>query len=504
MAKTDTTVEVTETELRVEVDAQELPNIDELLSEVALLKSKLENAQSICEDLRSENEELKKSRQALSLEIMDLTKALFEEAGGMVAEEARARAKLEETRIKLKGELENTKEYLRLEKQQLFELRERLSKERLQQAIGGTFNRCGLFNVLTNEPFSHRYFPILFPTARSDLRHKYQSASSAFWDGLSQKFETEEVREFSKFVGRISELDAENILKHHYVKRICEEDVGPCLNFPFKPRPFMKKLILAMLRNFCSIERVSIQERPGSKIESNRIIDSARTVTSKASSIISSDESVMAVDLEMVDVDYGSIQTNVTQLTTIVNSGNSLTATSISASPGDRLRGIMSHFTTSVSSLPESLLPGPEASPSKDSKPLDCPKFCSLCGQPGERLKYRFRISDTDNWNYIDRGCRLRLVAAGHFFTFLRHLRAGLHANRPILDLYYDTLQFRRLMFYARLHSAATAYFIQSDYEAFLEIVEKNWALVKEVETSIGDKGAANEQALGYGIIISN
>ena len=103
--------------------------LETLQAECNSLKSRLDGSQSLYEDERAENEELKKSRLALSSEIMDLTKALFEEANGMVAEEAKARAKLELTRRKLEGELEATKEHLLLEKQQLFELRDRFSRE---------------------------------------------------------------------------------------------------------------------------------------------------------------------------------------------------------------------------------------------------------------------------------------------------------------------------------------------------------------------------------------
>ena len=259
------------------------------------------------------------------------------------------------------------------------------------------------------------------------------------------------------------------MLSQPFLKRICEADVAPCLNFEFKPRPYVKKVASAMLRNTCSIEKLkeplghhSGEPSPASERNQTRL-------TSQTPSILSSDESII-VDLDMVGVDYCC--NNATAAMASV----SISEASSPIKPGDRLRGLMSHFTTSVSSLPETLLASQSNgvtswSANNEIAPSGS-KYCSLCGSSTGPLKYRFRINDKDSWNFIDNLCRKRLVAAGHFFTFLRHLRSGLHSNRPILDLYYDSLHYRRMMFYARLDPAATAFFIQSDLEAYLDLFE--------------------------------
>ncbi|KAG0239050.1 GDP/GTP exchange factor Sec2p-domain-containing protein [Mortierella sp. GBAus27b] len=74
---------------------------------------------------------------------------------------------------------------------------------------------------------------------------------------------------------------------------------------------------------------------------------------------------------------------------------------------------------------------------------------CQTCGRPGP-LTHRYRIATTDEWSFIDRFCRDRLVAACEFYIFIRNIRAGLYASRSIEDLYSECLRLRLQMFYAR------------------------------------------------------
>ncbi|KAF9109816.1 RAB3A interacting protein [Mortierella sp. AM989] len=74
---------------------------------------------------------------------------------------------------------------------------------------------------------------------------------------------------------------------------------------------------------------------------------------------------------------------------------------------------------------------------------------CQTCGRPGP-LSHRYRIATSDDWSFIDRFCRDRLVAVCEFYIFIRNVRAGLYANRAIEDLYSECLRLRLQMFYAR------------------------------------------------------
>ena len=74
---------------------------------------------------------------------------------------------------------------------------------------------------------------------------------------------------------------------------------------------------------------------------------------------------------------------------------------------------------------------------------------CQTCGRSGP-LSHRYRIASLDEWSFIDRFCRDRLVAVCEFYIFIRNIRAGLYASRSIEDLYSESLRFRLQMFYAR------------------------------------------------------
>ncbi|KAG0034404.1 Guanine nucleotide exchange factor (GEF) which may activate RAB8A and RAB8B [Podila clonocystis] len=74
---------------------------------------------------------------------------------------------------------------------------------------------------------------------------------------------------------------------------------------------------------------------------------------------------------------------------------------------------------------------------------------CQCCGRSGP-LTHRYRIATSDEWSFIDRFCRDRLVAACEFYIFIRNIRAGLYSTRTIEDLFSESLRLRLQMFYAR------------------------------------------------------
>ncbi|KAG0326213.1 RAB3A interacting protein [Dissophora globulifera] len=74
---------------------------------------------------------------------------------------------------------------------------------------------------------------------------------------------------------------------------------------------------------------------------------------------------------------------------------------------------------------------------------------CQTCGRSGP-LTHRYRIATSDEWSFIDRFCRDRLVAVCEFYIFVRNIRAGLYSSRAIEDLYSESLRLRLQMFYAR------------------------------------------------------
>lgn len=470
-----------------------------LQQECVSLGARIEDLHGKLLDQSEVNGELKQAKQALSDEIMELTKALFEEANGMVAAEAKARAHLEGTRRNLEAELKVTKEHLRLEKLQLFELRNRMhslecsGKETTAVAYAAATTVSPPFSSPVHAVFDKsrylailqlKYFKDLLPSHRFDSRTKYDGPSSAIWDDIISKgLDRELFRSFAKFVEQCGELDDAAFLAHPLIRKIYDFEVTPCLTFEFKPKPFLARVVSAMLCNTCTIERIRTK--------------SASTLPAPASHSRQSSLSGYSVaDLQMDDP-------NALQLSSPVKSAAS--PPPAPHEPANRLRGIVSHFTASVSSLPETLLANMQSGSSTEaSDPLAPPlsagetaKYCCLCGRTSSLdatghapLAFRVRLSDLDPWMSIDGDCRQRLVAVGHYFTFLRHLRSGLFFNRPVIDLYYDLLHFRRNMFYTRLGTGATAFFLQSDFEQFLAQIESR--ILNEPEHAV--PGARVEQ----------
>ncbi|KAF9192426.1 RAB3A interacting protein [Haplosporangium sp. Z 767] len=74
---------------------------------------------------------------------------------------------------------------------------------------------------------------------------------------------------------------------------------------------------------------------------------------------------------------------------------------------------------------------------------------CQTCGRSGP-LSHRYRIATSDEWSFIDRFCRDRMVAVCEFYIFIRNIRAGLYTTRTTEDLYSESLRLRLQMFYAR------------------------------------------------------
>ncbi|KAJ1827951.1 hypothetical protein LPJ56_001374 [Coemansia sp. RSA 2599] len=90
------------------------------------------------------------------------------------------------------------------------------------------------------------------------------------------------------------------------------------------------------------------------------------------------------------------------------------------------------------------------------------PRGCQACGREGQ-CSYRFRMGTKadSEWIQIDNACRDRLVAVCEFYGFVRYLRQGIFASRPVIDLYMETIRLRLCMFYARI--GAYGYAVELD-----------------------------------------
>lgn len=402
---------------------------EQLVDENQFLKAKLEEMARKLAEAEEVNQELLEAKALLSDEIVDLTKVLFEEANGMVANEVRARTVLEQSRRKLQSELEQTKDRLRDESQQLSELKQRLydmsfgpstvslNGSSLPTAKEGPSASGGMELLLR----SGNYFDALFPTRRFNSKLRCNGHNAAVWEEVIRSLDVRTFKAFARFLEVVGTLDDEAVLGSPFVKHIYEDDVVPCLGFDAKPKTFAKKVVQAMFRNTCTIERISASSPLPSPIHGSPCPPSSAGEVHPGDS------------------------------TTTLNSVMSELALSFTALPD--IFVLDSNYRLAAERL---------ASPAPSTT-----RHCSLCGLavPADMSQplYRFRLAEKDPVMLVDEDCRSRLVAAAEFYTFLRHLRRGLFANRPIIDLYYELMHYLRNMFYAR--TSSTSFFIQSDHE---------------------------------------
>lgn len=419
------TVEIIETSKNYE----DIENTTDLAEQNRLLKAKIQELSRKLGEAEEVNQELTQAKTLLSDEIVDLTKVLFEEANGMVANEVKARIQLEQARRKLQVELDAAKDRLRVESQQLQELKQKLyeiAQENSSVSLNSvmtpsngedrTANFVATFDLLTR---SGNYFDLFLPERRFTSKIKCNGVNSALWDEIVRSLDMTTFQSFSKFLENIGQFDDEALLGTPFVKKIYENDVVPCLSFESKPKTFIKKMVWSMFKNICTIDVVS----PSSPLPSP--VGKASPVPSRSSTPC-------------------SIQTE--------HSG---------------LNNMMSELASSFSALPD-LFTVEQARIDRPAK-SNPSKYCYLCGsvicRDMDQRLYRLRLSEKDEHFVIDDSCRNKLVAVAEFYTFLRHLRKGLFSNRPIIDLYFDILHYLRSMFYARTHSVA--FFAQSDFEIF-------------------------------------
>lgn len=408
-----------------------------LLAENEALRVKLETIEKKLADTQEVNDELKQAKQALSDEILDLTKVLFEEANGMVANEVRARAQLESSKRKLQNELDAIQDRLRIESQQLKELKQKLyatsnnsSNTSLSSVPSKNIDELPIYSSINFD--NANYFEILFSERRFSSRTKCNLPGGASWRKIIGSVDVSLFDSFTKFLEVIGKLNDESFIGNPFVKRVCEIDVVPCLSFECKPKPFIKSVVFAMLKNNCIIETINQSSVVGSPV-------SARSLSNTESQQISP------------KVEFDTYDTVSTPL----------------ADSSAKFFSLMSELTISLSSIAE-----PAFSPAvTDSQSKKCqPCLCALCGSKldaaDERHQYKFRLSDKDIPMTIDGFCREKLVAVAEFFTFLRHLRRGLFASRPIIDLYFEVLHYRRSMFYAR--TGSLTFFLASDLDSLI------------------------------------
>lgn len=345
--------------------------------------------------------EIQHSKDMVENELEDLSRRLFEEANGMVANEKREKHNLEVAQKHLENQLAETRERLAAEQMQLQELR--LKMEAMQDFDNeqhhhhhtlsngnSTFingndtngsNRNSDISLSMNGSINGDGADVrgmkdlagLFPDHTTD-HHQQQQQDMDPWPGL----DTMLLDEFADFVKLRTSVPLKKLHNIPFMKHCQLEDVDPCLRFGAHSRLSARKVNDAIVMNTCFIE-----EAPAGFAE---------------------EQSKRPVDAPLK-----------------ISAGKSM---------------IWERFSSSSSNNQAGVFAG-----------------CQACGRSNDAvssLPYRFRISYFDDWACIDRYCRDRLVAVCEFYVFIRNVRQGYYNSRTTTDLYQEAMRLRLQMFYAR------------------------------------------------------
>ncbi|CAO3609188.1 unnamed protein product [Cunninghamella echinulata] len=345
--------------------------------------------------------EIQHSKDMVENELEDLSRRLFEEANGMVANEKREKHNLEIAHKHLENQLAETRERLVAEQMQLKELRLKMQEmQEIQQqqpssslssslldtdhhhqksnrtsVDGKTINSINSGIEKGSEDRGLKDLAGLLPQHQSDNSSRHSSDS----DNTSQNDPWSDMddmllNEFAEFVKFGTSMPLKKLHSIPFMKHCQLEDVDPCLRFGAHSRLSARKINDAIVMNTCFIE-----ESPAG---------------------FADEQARRPVDLPLK-----------------ISAAKSM---------------IWERFS---SSSQNTIFSG-----------------CQACGRSNDSpLPYRFRISYFDDWACIDRYCRDRLVAVCEFYVFIRNVRQGYYSSRSMFDLYQEAMRLRLQMFYARM-----------------------------------------------------
>ncbi|KAI9486160.1 MAG: hypothetical protein EXX96DRAFT_472255 [Benjaminiella poitrasii] len=178
---------------------------------------------------KQEAERAQRAKQDVENELEELSRRLFEEANGMVADEKRQKHALTVQHEHLRRELDSCRAQMEAEEEQLRELKEKMQQQQQQQTTGAGDQR-----------------------ARRDMANLLGQRLSCDDDHqvVTDPAILEEFREFVE-----SDVPLRKMNSIPYLKTSVMDDVEPCLRFA---RLSAKKLCEAIANNSCFIEEAPI------------------------------------------------------------------------------------------------------------------------------------------------------------------------------------------------------------------------------------------------------
>ncbi|KAG9286760.1 hypothetical protein G9A89_012310 [Geosiphon pyriformis] len=197
--------------------------------------------------------ELQHSKDMVEGELEELSRSLFEQANGMVAQEAKQRYESEVQRRLLENQLQETRERLTAESSQLQELRERMEKMVQQQpetdsrrssnhsdpSFRASIDLAELFGLRERSPDAAAILPP--PTGE---------------DGFG--IDEELLAEFKDFLIQSPSVRIQKIHTIPFMRHCLDEDIDPCMRFGNNPRVSPRRIVDAIVANTCCIEEAPL------------------------------------------------------------------------------------------------------------------------------------------------------------------------------------------------------------------------------------------------------
>lgn len=256
--------EISDLEVRVQEEqariAQQLEEIEALQSTVADVEQRLGVKDSEFRALQSDMEmlndkyvdeiervaEIQHSKDMVENELEDLSRRLFEEANGMVANEKREKHQLEMAQRQLEKQLEETQERLAAEQMQLKELRQRMEEMAAQEQLAEEHAESTSITSEAGETESSS------ANVDGSNNHCGGNVTMEMTDPML-------LSEFEDFIKMSPSLPLKKLHSSiSFLKNCLAEDVEPCLRFGANSRLSARKVAEAIVMNTCFIEETPV------------------------------------------------------------------------------------------------------------------------------------------------------------------------------------------------------------------------------------------------------
>lgn len=268
--------EISDLEVRVQEEqariAEQLEEIETLQTTVADVEQRLGVKDSEFRALQSDMEmlndkyvdeiervaEIQHSKDMVENELEDLSRRLFEEANGMVANEKREKHQLEMAQRQLEKQLQETQERLAAEQMQLKELRQRMEdmaheQEQLKQSAEEHAESKSITSTTEGGGGENN------ATAAESSASVDGSSTSCGGHVTMDMTDPMLLSEFEDFIKMSASLPLKKLHSSiSFLKNCLSEDVEPCLRFGANSRLSARKVAEAIVMNTCFIEETPV------------------------------------------------------------------------------------------------------------------------------------------------------------------------------------------------------------------------------------------------------